>query len=567
MTDDWSYFITARILAQTGHIVYNGWATAMIGWQLYWGALFIRLFGASMTSLRASTLLVSMATAYFAHRTMVRVGIGDRNAAVGTLALALSPLFLPLALSYMTDISGLFVIVFCVYACLRALQTQSNRSVLTWLAVAALTNAVGGTARQIAWLGVLVMVPSTVWLLRKRPNVLFLGIALYALSLLIVFGSLHWLSLQPWSIPEPLVPGRVGIAQLFISLRMYARCLASLGIFLLPFLAAFVLPLAKRNRRMFVLLVAAGLLAGGACGLVWNHMHKLSVIIFPFLRYTVMERGLVNWALLRTDRPEVLSVGVRVAISACMLLAVLCFAGFLFLIRQRNEATPDARPAAVPEAVSRAIPNSPPMTPWHTLLVLLGPFTLAYFALLWPRAAFAFNEVEDRYLLPLVFLGILLIVRLYQDSVRPNLPLVTYAIALLFAAFAVAGTHDVFSMYRARSAAVDELVAAGVPANSIEAGMEYDGTIQVERYGHINEPRIRVPANAFVHYPSPFPDYCEPYGRELTPALIPGYVLTYDPGVCGGPSTFAPVTYHAWLAPHTVTIYIAKTFKDQAAKH
>jgi hypothetical protein len=29
--DDWSYIWTARVLADTGHLTYNGWATAMLG--------------------------------------------------------------------------------------------------------------------------------------------------------------------------------------------------------------------------------------------------------------------------------------------------------------------------------------------------------------------------------------------------------------------------------------------------------------------------------------------------------------------------------------------------------
>ncbi len=45
MNDDWSYMWSARVLAKTGCVVYNGWATAMLTWQLYWGALFVRLFG------------------------------------------------------------------------------------------------------------------------------------------------------------------------------------------------------------------------------------------------------------------------------------------------------------------------------------------------------------------------------------------------------------------------------------------------------------------------------------------------------------------------------------------
>lgn len=43
--DDWAYIWSARALAQTHHIHYQGWATTMLGWQLYIGALFIKIFG------------------------------------------------------------------------------------------------------------------------------------------------------------------------------------------------------------------------------------------------------------------------------------------------------------------------------------------------------------------------------------------------------------------------------------------------------------------------------------------------------------------------------------------
>ena len=31
LTDDWSTFHTAQLLAQTGHIYYNGWEAAIVG--------------------------------------------------------------------------------------------------------------------------------------------------------------------------------------------------------------------------------------------------------------------------------------------------------------------------------------------------------------------------------------------------------------------------------------------------------------------------------------------------------------------------------------------------------
>ena len=91
--DDGPYILMARTLAATGHIVYNGWATPMLGWQLYLAAAFIKLFGYSFTTVRISTVLVAMALAFLLQRTFVRAGITERNATLGTLALRLSRRF------------------------------------------------------------------------------------------------------------------------------------------------------------------------------------------------------------------------------------------------------------------------------------------------------------------------------------------------------------------------------------------------------------------------------------------------------------------------------------------
>ena len=118
-----------------------------------------------------STLLIAMFLAFVLQRTLVRARISERNATLGTLALVLSPLYLVLSVTFMSDIFGLFAMVLCLYGCLRALQSSSDRASIAWLCFAVLTNAICGTSRQIAWLGILVMVPSTLWLLRARRRV------------------------------------------------------------------------------------------------------------------------------------------------------------------------------------------------------------------------------------------------------------------------------------------------------------------------------------------------------------------------------------------------------------
>jgi 4-amino-4-deoxy-L-arabinose transferase-like glycosyltransferase len=115
VSDDGPYILVAQTLARTGHITYNGWVAPMLGWQLYLGAAFIRLFGFSFTIVRSCTLIVAAAVAFLLQRTLVHANISERNATIGTLALVLSPLYLILSVTYMTDMFGLFAIVLCLY--------------------------------------------------------------------------------------------------------------------------------------------------------------------------------------------------------------------------------------------------------------------------------------------------------------------------------------------------------------------------------------------------------------------------------------------------------------------
>ena len=82
--DDGPYILMARTLATTGHIVYNGWAAPMLGWQLYLAAAFIKLFGFSFTAVRMGTIFIAMLMAFVLQRTLVAASISDRNATLAT---------------------------------------------------------------------------------------------------------------------------------------------------------------------------------------------------------------------------------------------------------------------------------------------------------------------------------------------------------------------------------------------------------------------------------------------------------------------------------------------------
>ena len=158
--------------------------------------------------------------------------------------------------------------------------------------------------------------------------------------------------------------------------------------------------------------------------------------------------------------------------NVTVLLALLNF--FEFLINSRRTSQPTQASAAVSQPVS-----------WPRLLFLLVPFVLAYVTLLVPHGMR--GSLFDRYVLLLLPIALILLVRLYQDRVRQDLPLFSSALVLLFAIFAVAGTHDDFSKYRTQQAAIDELGVAGIPDTSIDGGFEHNAMTQIESAGYIVE--------------------------------------------------------------------------------
>ena len=338
--DDWSYIKTTQILAQAGHIVYNGWASAMLGWQLYLGALFVKLFGFSFTAVRLSTTLVAAASTWLFQRTLVRAGVSQWNATLATLTLVFSPLYLPLAFTFMSDVAGVFSIVLCLYMCLRALEARTPASTTGWIVSAALVNAIGGTARQIAWLGVLVMVPCTLWLLRHRPRVLLAGGLSCLAGIGFLFASMRWFNQQPYSLPERLIPESLGLKSFENIAAVGARAGLEMFCLVLPVLLMFVRPLLKPNRRLTALF-AAGILFFALLGLILFSYHGLDHWIAPFLGRNSTVPGLAEADSIIGARPLILPFGFRVLLTVATIVGVVS----LFVVLMGNGPGPSSSPA------------------------------------------------------------------------------------------------------------------------------------------------------------------------------------------------------------------------------
>jgi Dolichyl-phosphate-mannose-protein mannosyltransferase len=547
ISDDWSYIRTAQVMAETGHFVYNGWAAPILGWQVLIGALFIKLFGFSFTATRLSTFLVALLTTYLLHRILVRLGINNWNATVGTLVVVLSPIFLQLAPTFMSDVPGFFAAVVCLYCCIRALQTPSPRGSLQWLFMAAGSNIVLGTARQIAWLGVLVMVPCTAWMLRRRKGLLSAGVICWVIGVFAIFGCLHWFNQQPHVVPEKLISVPVnGRALAEVPLNLIRTAL-SLALFALPVLIAFpysdsALKHSGSNLRLLIAAMATaalGIVAAVSVIAVRAKLgHMPAHVAMPWMGDIVTIRGPWSGALVGTH-PLVMGIWFRVIVSLITVLAAASCIAYLTMTRGGGSKYRQ----------SLTIPRG-------QLHLLLIPFGLAYLGLI---LQFAVSHlVYDRYLITPLFLVVIYLLLFYQDRLDSRLPLPSIALLFLFAAYAMAATHDYFSLGRARLAAATELRDAGVPRDNIGGGFEYDGWTQILATGYMTDPGIAAPpgtAHAALQRKQSSCFHVFDKFADWTPAVSPKFVLSYDQ-LCFVPSQYAPIAHRTWLPPYDQKVYI-----------
>ena len=533
--DDFSYTKTALDFARTGHFIYNGWAVEILGWLIPWGALFIKVFGFSFNVVRFSMLPIDMVTVYLFHQILLRFGVNPQNAVLGTLTMALSPLFMPLAASYMTDIPGLLVILLCMYMCQRAVAAKSDRAALLWLAFAMLLNVAGGTVRQIAWLGSLIMVPSTAWLLRERKGMKLAAVVLFLSSLLGVEACLYWFNHQPYSVPEHIFYGPIHSRMLVHLAAQLLKCFLCLLLVVFPVLAAWLF-MARRFSLASLLRLAGAMVGLVAAGVFLQLRGNLDGWLMPWLFYILRLEGMSD-PTVWDSTPRILPFAVR-----CVLSLAVCASAMIF-------------GHAVAGLSKRILQDWHKAPYWRQSFWILGPFSINYAMLLAPRGLYSI--IQDRYVLGLVPTTIVLSLLVYQKKSN-RFPVLSLVVLTVFAFFAMGATHDLFAESRALVRTIQMLHSAGVPRNSIMAGLASDGWLQVEDGDHINDPRIIVPAGGYnPKIPNlSFNGECLSWITPLTPKIAPQYFIVISPVPCFAKTKYPAVAYSAWLPPFHRALYI-----------
>ena len=553
--DDWSYVRTAHDFARTGRFIFNGWATAMLGWQIIWSAPFVKVFGYSFTVVRLSMLPFACGCGWLLHTILRRSGISNRNAIFGSLTFCLSPLFIPLAASYMTDVGALFVILLCMYLCQRALEASSDRAVLMWLCAATLVSVAGGTERQIMWLGALVLVPSAAWLLRKRRGVIPATIVLWIVSIAIIFISVRWFYHQPYSVPEKLfyteVPGpshslTATLLQKFafravLFPALLLKTFLCLLLIILPILIAWLVAARNLRRPAQIKLALLAVLLGIGCWIL-GLQSQADNWLMPWLSHVLSSEAIFpkTWVMLGR-RPVALSIPLRAGVSIVVILSAVAFAQWFSSCKDSLRTSPQGG-----------------LGGWKTLLYLYLPYSIAYLMLLVPRGLRFF--IFDRYLLGIMPVAILYLLKLYEEKIARALPVISYLTLSVFALYGIGATHDLFAINRAIVRAVKEIRSQGVEENAIQAGFEYDGWTEINQAGYVNEPKMAYPVGAYHENLQDHrrPPDCRMDFDPYTPALHPKFIVVLTPMWCLEQSSFSPLSYRAWLPPFSRRIYIQK---------
>src|SRR5262249_24012868 len=121
------------------------WAAPSLVTHLVWGAALARLFAESYVVLRCGTLAWGLLALLACYALVRRARLAPREALFLTLSVGLSPWFVHLAFSYMSDVPWMALMLFAMLTLARADRGQPG-----WLVLSGLALGTAALSRQLA---------------------------------------------------------------------------------------------------------------------------------------------------------------------------------------------------------------------------------------------------------------------------------------------------------------------------------------------------------------------------------------------------------------------------------
>ena len=503
INDDWAYAHTVQVLIETGHFERPAWTWAPSLTNVGIGALFAWLLGFSHAVLRLCSLTLGWLAVLASFGLARTVGCAVGGALLAAATLAVNPLFVNLAHSFMTDVGFTALCVGALWAGAHALQGPRPTLGLhgrSWglaalLAVAAILSRQPGLMLPAAAGGALLL------LHRREPRVwlasgalVVLGLALYA-ALPLLYGSgdsgRHMRVL--WYLQHRVL-SRGAFYHVAVALLSSG---AVLGLSLLPLLAR----VRASPRRLALATAFAGLLLALAL--------RLGLTAPLHLNLLRSDLGLGPMTLPDAPSPPAWGPALWWALDGLGLFATGVLGIALLASQRRLHRRPDL---------------------W--MLLLFPALCLAVLGFQSPYF--------DRWVLPFVPPLAVALVAVLGGPVSPSRRASSVALLGALGLWAWLGTADTLAHYRARARVLDGLLAQGISADRIDGGFEFNGVHHFARndrdWSRFKEkPGSRwVVDDEYVVTLSPeLPGYERlsetPVRRRLPPGEQPIYVLRRRP--------------------------------------
>ena len=555
LNDDWTYSRAVRTLLTEGDYRPLPWGSSTLVVQVLWGALFCLPFGFSFMALRLSTLVLGALCVGVVYLICRRLGHAPGLAAAAALVLGCNPLFFALAGTFMTDVPFLALAATSASLFAAVLAPGSDPRARGRLLLAATLVACAATlVRQLGLYIPLGYAAAVLWRDGLRPRALLRAVwpAMLTAGVLAVF--LVWLrSTASGSMVEAQAAGALQSAtsglvsslflfakRLFVTISYVGLCLAPLLLLVGPRWWA---GLAAVERR--VALASAALFAPAATALcvVWKKLMPMTVNVVEATGIgPVLLRDVYHLQLTRLPSAP---TWLLVAITAVSVAGATAFVAMLGAwtvrlwraLRERRRA-PHARELFWVAAMAAYVPP------------------------------LAFSWFFDRYMLPLVLMGIPFVldltpraapVRVTGGVARGVAPALRWAGAALLALStlgSVAMVHDYLSWNRARWAVIGRLEREfGAGAETLDGGYEYNGWHNYTTGSTPESEQLARPGKSpwvhddlYVVTLGPVPGY-EPVVRVALPRWLPvrqdvmyGMRRTGAPATAGAPAATVPTT-------------------------
>ena len=441
--DDWSYINTVVDLEATGNFMLNGWVHMVFVVQGFGGAIAIRILGSGLTALPAGVMslgLVALLMICWIARHLVSANL----AILCVFVTVLSPLWLNLSLTFMTDIPAWALSIFSLGFGVAAVANERPTLLLLGAGVALL----GFGVREYAIVPILALLLWVTW--SKYPN----RFRLWALVIGVVtvaIGSVAYL----WRQSLPGSVETVTSAPLE-SLALFSSLLLTLALLLAPYTALGAVLMWPRRVRVLEALRTHWL--GASVGIIVAA--GISFLASLQLTGNVIHPYGSSWTSVGDGVRSLPLWGYRAVtlIGVLSLVALLALVGMLVQRRVVSRAW-------------RVIERPQVSSSYAGLYVFISVAVMAvYFAAIFVAGAPAF----DRYLLLVVpLLGIVilwLVTRSLKERISKWQTSAVVGILVVTGAFGIVITDGLNQVDGLRWQVASNLVESGIPAYKIDGG-------------------------------------------------------------------------------------------------